>query len=193
MREHPHTHSHGHPFADGRGGGPPFGDPSFGGRRGRGRGGPGGSRRGSRMRRGDIRPLLLTALLEGPAHGYELIRRLEERSGGLWKPSPGSVYPTLQLLADEGVVTSHEEHGKRTFALTDTGQTEAETAASTGPSAPWEQDPAAKGRFALREAVDELHQAARQVAKAGGPDEVDKALEILRQARQGLYKILAEA
>jgi DNA-binding PadR family transcriptional regulator len=192
MREHPHAHNHGHPFAEGRGGGPPF-DPGFGGRRGRGRGGPGGPWRGGRMRRGDIRPLLLTALLEGPAHGYELIRRLEERSGGMWKPSPGSVYPTLQLLADEGAVTSNEEDGKRTFALTDEGRSEAEAAASTGPSAPWDEDPAVKGRFALREAVEQLHQAARQVAKAGGPDEVDKALEILRQARQGLYKILAEA
>jgi DNA-binding PadR family transcriptional regulator len=145
------------------------------------------------MRRGDIRPLLLTALLEGPAHGYELIRRLEDRSGGVWKPSPGSVYPTLQLMADEGVVSGTDTDGKRTFTLTDAGREAAEAVAAAGATAPWDQDPSAKGRFALREAVGQLQQAARQVGSAGGTDEVDQALEILRQARQSLYKILAEA
>lgn len=145
------------------------------------------------MRRGDIRPLLLTTLLDGPAHGYEIIRRLEERSGGMWKPSPGSVYPTLQLLSDEGAVTSTETEGKRTYALTDAGRTEAEAHQATGGPEPWDTGPSAKGRFALREAMGQLHHAAHQVADAGGADEVDKAVEIIRQARQSLYKILAEA
>src|SRR5258708_40196208 len=75
-------------------GGPPWGGPPFGGRR---------------MRRGDIRPALLRTLLEGPAHGYEIIRRLEQRTGGLWKPSPGSVYPTLQMLEEQGLLRSTED------------------------------------------------------------------------------------
>lgn len=155
-----------------------------------GRGGPG--MRGGRMRRGDIRPLLLTTLLDGPAHGYEIIRRLEERSSGVWKPSPGSVYPTLQLLADAELVTSTENDGKRTYELTETGRAEAEAHRASGVPEPWETDPSAKGRLELREAVSQLHHAARQVADAGGADEVEKAVEIVRQARQSLYRILAE-
>lgn len=145
------------------------------------------------MRRGDIRPLLLTSLLDGPAHGYEIIRRLEERSAGMWKPSPGSVYPTLQLLSDEGAVSSTETDGKRTYELTDAGRAEAEAHKESGGPEPWDTDPSAKGRFALREAMSQLHHAAHQVTEAGGSDEVDKAIEIIRQARQSLYKILAEA
>lgn len=184
MREH-HDHHHGP--------GPGhMGDDHFGGHRG-GWGGPGGPGRGGRMRRGDIRPLLLSALLEGPAHGYEIIRRLEERSAGMWKPSPGSVYPTLQLLSDEGAVTSTETAGKRTYELGGAGRVEAEAHKASGEPEPWDNDPSAKGRFALREAVGQLHHAAQQVGAAGGADEVAKAVEIVRQARQNLYKILAEA
>ena len=93
------------------------------------RGGPfsGGSprHRGGRMRRGDIRTALLAALSEGPGHGYDVIKTLEEKSGGAWKPSPGSVYPTLQLLEDEGLVRSTERDGKRVYEITDDGRAEA--------------------------------------------------------------------
>ncbi|MGH9095392.1 MAG: PadR family transcriptional regulator [Acidimicrobiales bacterium] len=145
------------------------------------------------MRRGNIRPLVLVTLLDGPAHGYEIIRRLEDRSGGLWKPSPGSVYPTLQLLADEDLVTAVDISGPPTYQLTDAGRGEAETRQADGVAAPWDDAPDLKSRFALREAIGQLAQAARQVASAGGTDEIDKALGVLRQARQDLYKILAEA
>ena len=74
------------------------------------------------MRRGDIRTALLTALTDGPAHGYEIIGRLEEKSGGMWRPSPGSVYPTLQLFEDEGLVRSEQRDGKRVYELTDAGR-----------------------------------------------------------------------
>ena len=94
----------------------------------RGLAGPGRGRRwggwrggGRRMRRGDIRTALLTALEDGPAHGYELISRLEEKSDGMWRPSPGSVYPTLQLFEDEGLVRSEQRDGKRVYELTDAG------------------------------------------------------------------------
>ncbi len=73
--------------------------------RGRGPFGPGGPRRGGRARRGDVRAAILALLGETPMHGYQIIQELETRSNGLWRPSPGSVYPTLQLFVDEGLVT----------------------------------------------------------------------------------------
>jgi len=93
------------------------------GRRNGGRAWRGGGHR--RMRRGDIRTALLVALGDGPGHGYELIGRLEEKSAGTWRPSPGSVYPTLQLFEDEGLVKMEERDDKRVYALTDAGRAEA--------------------------------------------------------------------
>ena len=95
--------------------GPGFG-PGFRPERGRGRRG---------ARRGDVRAAVLALLLERPMHGYELIQQIEERSGGVWRPSPGSIYPTLQLLADEGLVSGDESGGRRLFTLTDAGREEA--------------------------------------------------------------------
>ena len=97
--------------------------PSRGGQ-GHGRGWE-GHRRGGRMRRGEIRTALLVVLAEAPGHGYEVMQRLEEKSGGVWRPSPGSVYPTLQLLEDEGLVRSTERDGKRFYELTDVGRADA--------------------------------------------------------------------
>src|SRR5882672_8468868 len=118
--------------------GPPGGGfPGWGpgpGRRGRGHGG----RRG---RRGDVRAAILALLAERSMHGYEMIQEIGERSGGLWRPSPGSVYPTLQLLADEGLVTSSEGSGsKRLFELTDEGRAAAERLDSTPPWEHFAQD-----------------------------------------------------
>src|SRR5438105_3511971 len=105
-----------HEFAESTGRDAPGGAWGRGGRRpvrggpfgaGGGRGGYGGHR-GRRMRRGDIRTGLLAVLSEGPGHGYDVIQTVEDKSGGVWKPSPGSVYPTLQLLEDEGLVRSVE-------------------------------------------------------------------------------------
>ena len=105
--------------------GPP-GPWGFGGR-GRGRG-----RRG----RGDVRAAILALLAERPMHGYEMIQELEARTGGVWRPSPGSVYPTLQLLEDEDLIAGEEGEGRRRFALTDAGRAEAER---QDQQAPWEQ------------------------------------------------------
>src|SRR6478735_6661636 len=88
---------------------------SRGPRYGRGRGGP-------RARRGDVRAAVLALLDERPMHGYEMIKELEERTQGAWVPSPGSIYPTLQLLEDEGLIRGEESDGKRRFALTDAGK-----------------------------------------------------------------------
>ena len=95
------------------------------GRHGRGawHGSPWGGRR---ARRGDVRTALLTMLAERPMHGYDLIRELENRSGGAWRPSPGSIYPTLQMLEEEGLIAGQDQDGKRVFTLTDTGRLEFE-------------------------------------------------------------------
>ena len=74
------------------------------------------------LRRGEIRPLILAALAERPMHGYEVIQELEARSGGRWRPSAGSVYPTLQQLADEGLVSGEEVEGRRVYTLTADGR-----------------------------------------------------------------------
>jgi DNA-binding PadR family transcriptional regulator len=140
------------------------------------------------MRRGDIRLLLLTALLDGPAHGYELMGRLETRSGGEWRPSAGSVYPTLQLLEEQGLVVGSEDSGKRVFTLTATGRTEAEAAREREPAAaPADGD----GPPSLRDAVAQLGLAARQVSVAGEPAQLDAAIAIVTEARQRLYRLLA--
>ncbi|MGV9572968.1 PadR family transcriptional regulator, partial [Streptomyces nigra] len=97
------------PFGPGGFGGPGFGPGPWGPR---GRGGPRG-----RARRGDVRASILALLKDRPMHGYEMIQEIAERSGGAWKPSPGSVYPTLQLLEDEGLIVSESEGGKKLFAL----------------------------------------------------------------------------
>jgi DNA-binding PadR family transcriptional regulator len=155
--------------------------------------GPGfGPRRGGRRRRGEIRTAVLAILEEGPAHGYEIIQTLEERSGGLWRPSPGSVYPLLQLLEDEGLVHATERDGKRVFELTATGSEEATTRLRDAGSAPWEQDPGTQGQIGLRVAFKGVVGAFKQVAMTGTGDQVERATGILNRARKELYQLLAE-
>ncbi len=146
------------------------------------------------MGRGDVRPLLLVVLLDGPAHGYELIRRLEQRSRGAWRPSPGSVYPTLQLLEDAGLVNGRVDDGKRVYELTGAGRAEAEQAVQMGATTRWDlaADPAGVQRADLRAAVDDLHVAARQVSEVANPAQMEQALVIVREGRQKLYQLLAE-
>lgn len=142
------------------------------------------------MRRGDVRAALLVALLDGPAHGYELIQRLETKTGGRWRPSPGSVYPQLQLLADEDRVTQSETDGKRVFELTATGRTEAEERGAAGQ--PWDaMDQGDRG--GLRSAVRDLLHATKQIGLTGSPATVEKATAIVKQARKDLYLLLAES
>ena len=152
----------------------------------------GGGRR--RMRRGDIRRAILLALGDGPANGYEVMGRLAERSGGIWRPSPGSVYPTLQMLEDEGMVRSTATEGSRTFELTEAGNATAEAARAEQPGrAPWEQDEGSDERLrSLRGAMGQTFMAAKQVAHAGTPEQIDRCIEIVQRARKELYQILAE-
>lgn len=173
-----------------RGWGPPThgGHGEHGGPRGRGHDEEGHRFRG-RTRRGEIRTGLLAILAEGPGHGYEIIQRIEEKTGGAWKPSPGSVYPTLQMLQDEGLVTAEERDGKRVFSLTDEGR--AESARRTAEAS---DDPFTRGRpdvSALFESIKPLFLAAKQVSMAGDPTQIATAVTIITDARKKLYQLLA--
>ncbi|MEO5874488.1 MAG: PadR family transcriptional regulator [Streptosporangiaceae bacterium] len=184
--DHPEHHEHG----DRRGRRGDFGPwgPGFDGR---GRGGPrGGQRgRGGRARRGNVKSAILALLAERPMHGYEMIGELDTRTGGIWRPSPGSIYPTLQLLEDEGMVTSEEQGGKRLFTVTDTGREEA----ASNPE-PWQEvtDEAGASAPQAREAIGQLVMALKQVMMAGSETQQAKALDVIVEARRKLYGILAD-
>jgi len=147
-----------------------------------------------RARRGDVRTGILAVLAEQPMHGYQIIQELESRSGGLWRPSPGSVYPTLQLLEDEGLVAHDEADGKRVYSLTDDGRARAEEARAGSERPPWEMH--VKGRdetaLRLRKAAFQVGAAAMQTAHAGSDEQAAKALDVLADARRRIYAILAE-
>ena len=149
--------------------------------------------KGRRTRRGDVRTGLLALLEERPMHGYDVIREIEQRSGGAWRPSPGSIYPTLQMLEEEGLLTSEGVDGKRTYAITDAGRGElAERRQRAGGAAPWEGRGFDEGFSGLREAAFQLGGAAMQVAQAGSSEQIARAAEVLGEARKKLYAILAE-
>lgn len=147
---------------------------------------------GSRMGKGDVRAAVLALLAEKPMHGYQLMHEIEQRSGGTWKPSPGSVYPTLQLLADEGLITAEESNGRKTYSLTDEGRAHVDATADR--PAPWQ---AQSGRDhsrhgALPKAGIDLASAAAQVGRSGSPEQVSQAVTVLEEARRKLYSILAQ-
>jgi DNA-binding PadR family transcriptional regulator len=172
-RKHYSRHWHGHP----RG--------SYGRRsHWRGRGGP-------RARRGDIRAAVLALLAEKPMHGYEMIQELDDRTGGAWRPSAGSIYPTLQLLEDEGLIEGQEAEGKRRFTLTDAGRSEQE---SRSGEAPWDEVTAGADPEQLRlgRSALQLREAVGQVFYAADAEQRKRAREVLDQTRRQIYEILAE-
>ncbi len=158
-------------------------------------GGPGWGphRRGSgRARRGDVRLALLRLLAEEPRNGYQLMQAIEERSEGLWRPSPGSVYPTLAQLEDEGLIRSTEAEGARRFEITDIGREHLEGRADE--PAPWQ--PAAEDAdnplTELAPLVIQIGKATFQVASVGDHAQRDRARALLADTRRALYRILAE-
>ena len=157
--------------------GPGFGGPMFG--------------RGPKVGRGDVRAAIIALLAEEPMHGYQIITELTERSGGVWRPSPGSVYPTLQVMEDQGLVTADKSEGRRVFSLTDEGRAAAD-AAGDGP-APWEE--AARGAdrslVDLRGLMGEVGAAIMQVGQAGTDQQVKAVGEILSETRRRIYLVLA--
>jgi len=166
--------------------GPGFGfGPGRGGRRG-------GPRGGGRSRRGDVRAAILKLLTDRPMHGYEMIQEINERSQQLWKPSPGSVYPTLQLLVDEGLLVATETEGsKKLFELTDEGRAAAEKIET----APWDEitEGADPGAVSLRAAVGQLMGAVAQSAHAASAEQQQRIVDIVNNARREIYGILGEA
>jgi DNA-binding PadR family transcriptional regulator len=146
-----------------------------------------------RARRGMIKAAVFAALAEGPMHGYQIMQRVESLSGGVWRPSPGSVYPTLQELEDRGLVRSEEVDGKRVYSLTETGAAEADKLRDTEGNLPWMTAEGNVGtRMKLRQAVGSLAAATRQVGMSGSDEMVEKTLEILADARRRIYAMLAD-
>jgi len=182
-RRHGGGHGHGH--------GPGF-DPRafFGGMRGFGFGGPG--RGGRRARRGDVRAAALLLLEEQPRNGYQLMQEIEDRSGGMWRPSPGSVYPALSQLEDEGLVRSDEGAGRRAFELTDEGRKYVEEHREAL-GVPWDEagGEVPPGILELRSLMMQLGMASMQVAQAGDEAQTAEARKVLEDARRALYRILA--
>ena len=170
-RGRPHRRPHGGPG----GFGPPFG-PGFG--------------RGPRARRGDVRAALLVLLAEEPRNGYGLMQEIEARSNGAWRPSPGSVYPALSQLEDEGLVRATESGGRKLFELTDAGRTYVtENADDLG--TPWEQVGGDESVGEMRTLVFSVGAAVMQVVQAGTPEQVAEAAKVLEETRRSLYRILA--
>ncbi|HLB21907.1 MAG TPA: PadR family transcriptional regulator [Solirubrobacteraceae bacterium] len=157
--------------------------------------GPGGGPRGRgrKARRGDIRTAALLLLAEEPRNGYQIMQEVEERSDGVWRPSPGSVYPALSQLEDEGLIRTDEADGRKLFALTDTGRAYVQERDTDKP-APWEQMSGEMSNEAheLGKLMRELASAFVQVMRTGGNEQIGKAREVLTTARRDLYRILAD-
>ena len=132
----------------------------------------------------------MVLLAEGPMHGYQIMQELQDRSGGAWQPSPGSIYPTLQLMADEGLVSGGDDDGgRKIFTLTEAGHGVKDEMEEPPP---WEVF-AGEDKFVdMRQTVGSVVAAAKQVGQVGSPDQVAAAAEILADTRQRLYKLLAE-
>jgi DNA-binding PadR family transcriptional regulator len=165
----------------------------WGGHRGEWGGPRGWGGRQRRMNRGDVRAALLVLLDEGPHTGYGLMEEIESRSSGAWRPSPGSVYPTLQQLEDEGLVETGEGEGRQPFRLTDDGRTYvSENRDELGE--PWTKlaEGVGEERLELRSLLGQIGAALYQVGAAGDKQQVARAKELLTETRRGLYRILAD-
>jgi len=136
---------------------------------------------------------ILGLLAEEPMHGYQVIQELANRSGGAWNPGPGSVYPTLQAMEEQGLVSGEQAGSKRVFSLTESGRA---AVAAQGPDRepmPWEQIAQASGpRVSLRQSIGTLFAAAAQIERTGTDDQVEKAVALIDQTRKALYLLLAE-
>jgi len=156
-------------------------------------GGPGGFPRGPRARRGDVRTAALLLLAEGPLNGYQIMQEIEKRSDGVWRPSPGSVYPALAQLEDEGLVRAEQLGERRTYVLTDAGRSYVdERGAELG--APWEQMTGAveDDVGAMFRELRRVGMASGQIGHLGSSDQVAKARGFLAEARRSLYSLLVE-
>ncbi|WP_327091317.1 PadR family transcriptional regulator [Nonomuraea sp. NBC_01738] len=145
-----------------------------------------------RVRRGDVRTALLSLLDEGPKNGYQMIQDIAERSRGVWRPSPGSVYPALQALEDEGMVSGDESGGSRTYQLTDQGRAQA-SRLNDNP-APWDEaaQSVPEDRHELRLLWAQLNEAFTHLATTANDRQIAEAKKLLKQTRKSVFMILAE-
>ena len=163
-------------------GGPPFG-PWWGGPRGW---------RGPKARRGDVRAAILAVLAEQPMNGYQIIQEIATRSGGVWRPSPGSIYPTLQQLEDEGLVRVETDGGRRLYTLTDDGRSYV-SEHTDEVSAPWQaMSEAGEDDDGLKPLIGQVAAAVWQIVATGTPEQQAKGRDALVEFRRKLYSILAE-
>ena len=169
-----------------------FRGPARRGPKGPFRGGPEFFGRGPKAARGDIRLAILRLIQGQPMHGYQIIQELETLTNGAWKPSPGSIYPTLQALEDQGLLVAEVVESKRVFTLTDQGR-EYLNGLGDGPL-PWETvtNDTATSLFALRDQIKQLAVAVMQLAQSGNDEQAEKAKAILLEAKKKIYLILAE-
>lgn len=181
------------------------------------RGGPGGpppwlaglfglgrpdDRRGPRVRRGDVRSAILDVLRaagerEDAPNGYQVIQQITDRSGGAWRPSPGSVYPTIQQLEDEGLVETDQERSRRGLRLTAEGATycaehQAELAAVWAPFERGEEPGDAGQHGDIKAEIGQVVSAVWQIVTVGSDAQRSAAIEVLVEARRRLYGILAD-
>jgi DNA-binding PadR family transcriptional regulator len=160
------------------------------GRRGRRHGhGPGGF---GQSERGSIKYDVLTILTEGPRHGYEIMLAIEERRG--FRPSPGSIYPALQMLDDGDFVSSTEIDGKRVYSITDKGAELLRTYRESPRGAEESEEPTVGAELLMRgmRTLHGLKDAVKQIARSGNVTLIGQAVEILDRARRELYTLLAE-
>jgi DNA-binding PadR family transcriptional regulator len=151
--------------------------------------------RGPKVRRGDVRTAILDVLAVEPMNGYQIIQQIAERSGGAWKPSPGSVYPTVQQLEDEGLVEgTTEPGGRRLLRLTDAGRAyveeHPEELADTW--RPFESGEAQQETHDLKPVIGQVMAAVWQVVVSGTRQQQAEAAEILADTRKRLYGLLAD-
>jgi DNA-binding PadR family transcriptional regulator len=177
----------GGPFGDNPFGEGPFGGGPFS------KGGPGRHR----QRRGDIRLVLLELLKDKPRHGYELIKAMEERSGGFYRPSPGAVYPTLQLLEEEGNVTSEMVEDKRVYTITAAGrkildEQDASEEVGFGPRWGRHQGPEMEQLIDARRTVMALFESVMQAARYGSPEQIKAVQALLESTTKEVHSILAQ-
>jgi DNA-binding PadR family transcriptional regulator len=143
-----------------------------------------------RARRGDVRVALLILLSEEPRNGYQLMQAIEERSGGRWRPSPGSVYPALAQLEDQGFIRASEREGAKLFEITDSGREH--VSGLSGEVPPWDAERDSEPFVAIRSLIAQTAEAAWQVAQVADERQIKQASELLAETRRGLYRILAE-
>ncbi len=173
-----------HPFANWGmlGGPPPFLPPWAGAGRGW---------RGMKARRGDVRAAILAVLAEQPMNGYQIIQEIAERSGGAWKPSPGSIYPTLQQLEDEGLVRAETDAGRRTFTLTDEGRAYVADHADEV-AAPWQGlGETVDDEDGFKPLIGQVGAAIWQIVSVGSAEQQAQGRAALIEFRNRLYSILS--